>query len=150
MGWVRRIIPPGWLLLALLSQWGLHRWLPIAPLLPPPVSWCGIAFLGAGIGLAFSGASAFRRARTPIIPFERSTALVTGGVYGYTRNPMYLGLVLVVAGTALLLGTIGALVPLPLFVWILQGGYIRPEERLLTETFGRQYLQYTERVRRWL
>ena len=150
MGWVRRIIPPGWLLLALLSQGALQRWLPVAPLLRPPLSWCGIALLGAGIGLAFSGARAFRRARTPIIPFERSTVLVTGGVYGYTRNPMYLGLVLIVTGMALLLGTIGAFVPLPLFVWILHGGYIRPEERLLTETFGREYLQYTERVRRWL
>ena len=150
MGWARRIIPPGWLLLALLSQWGLQRWLPIAQVLRPPVSWCGIASIGAGIGLAFSGVSAFWRAHTPIVPFERSTALVTGGVYRYTRNPMYLGLALLVAGTALLLGSIGAFVPLPLFVWILESGYIRAEEHLLAETFGSEYLQYTERVRRWL
>jgi protein-S-isoprenylcysteine O-methyltransferase Ste14 len=150
MGWARRIIPPGWLLLALLSQWGLHHWLPIAQVLRPPLSGCGTVFLGAGIGLAFSGVSAFRRARTSVIPFERSTALVTGGVYRYTRNPMYLGLALIVAGTALLLGSVGALVPLPLFVWILQAGYIRAEERFLTGIFGSEYLQYTERVRRWL
>jgi protein-S-isoprenylcysteine O-methyltransferase Ste14 len=150
MDWARRIVPPAWLLLALLAQWSLHHFLPIAQLLRPPASWCGIVFLGAGIGLAFSGVSAFRRARTPIIPFERSTALVTDGVYRYTRNPMYLGLALIVAGTALLLGSIGALVPLPLFVWILEAGYIRAEERFLAAIFGGEYLQYTDRVRRWL
>jgi protein-S-isoprenylcysteine O-methyltransferase Ste14 len=150
MDWVRRIIPPGWLLVALLASVALHHWLPLAQVLRPPVSRCGAVLLGVGVLLAASGIVAFRRSRTPVIPFERSTALVTRGVYRFTRNPMYLGLSLVLAGTAVLLGSIGAFVPLPLFVWIIHCGYVRAEERFLTEIFGNDYLHYTHAVRRWL
>jgi protein-S-isoprenylcysteine O-methyltransferase Ste14 len=150
MGWARRIIPPLWLLLALLAAAALHRWLPIAHVLQPPVTRLGLAFLVAGVALAFSGVGAFHRARTPIIPFERSTTLVTAGVYRFTRNPMYLGLVLILSGTALLLGSIGAFVPLPLFIWIIHAGYIRAEERFLEEIFGSEYVQYKSAVHRWL
>jgi len=146
----RRIVPPGWLLLALLAAVALHRWLPIARVLRPPATWLGVALLGSGVALALSGIAAFLRAGTPIIPFKRSTLLVTGGVYRFTRNPMYLGFALVLAGTAVLLGSIGAFLPLPLFVWIIQRGYIGEEERFLEEIFGSDYAQYKNRVRRWL
>jgi protein-S-isoprenylcysteine O-methyltransferase Ste14 len=148
--WVRRIIPPGWLLLALLAALALHRWLPIARWLRPPLTWLGAALIVAGMVLAAVAFGAFRRAGTSVIPFEHSTTLVTSGVYRFTRNPMYLGLALVLAGTAWLLGTLGAFVPLPLFVWIIERGYIRGEERLLAETFGNEYLRYKREVRRWL
>jgi protein-S-isoprenylcysteine O-methyltransferase Ste14 len=150
MGWTRRIIPPGWLLVALLASAALHHWLPLAQVLRPPASRFGLVLLAGGAVLASSGIAAFHRAHTPVIPFERSTALVTRGVYRFTRNPMYLGLSLVLAGTAVLLGSIGACVPLPLFVWIIDSGYIRAEERFLTEIFGSDYLHYTHAVRRWL
>jgi protein-S-isoprenylcysteine O-methyltransferase Ste14 len=150
MGWARLIIPPGWMLVALLASAALHHWLPLAQVLQPPVSRFGVVLLAGGVVLAVSGVSAFRRVRTPVIPFERSTTLVTSGVYRFTRNPMYLGLSLVVAGTAVVLGSIGAFVPLPLFVWIIESGYIRAEERFLAEIFGNDYLHYTHAVRRWL
>jgi protein-S-isoprenylcysteine O-methyltransferase Ste14 len=150
MGWARRIIPPGWLLVALLASAALHHWLPIARLLSPPVSRYGAGLLGAGVLLVISGVVTFRRAQTPIVPFERSTTLVTHGVYRFTRNPMYLGLTLVLAGVAMLLGSIGAFVPLPLFVWIIDYGYIRAEERFLAEIFGDDYAHYMHVVRRWL
>jgi protein-S-isoprenylcysteine O-methyltransferase Ste14 len=150
MRWARRIIPPGWLLLALLASAALHHWLPLAQVLQPPFNRCGAVLLAAGVMLAFSGVAAFRRVRTPVIPFERSTTLVTDGIYRLTRNPMYLGLTLIVCGGAMLLGSIGAFVPLPLFVWIIDCGYIRAEERFLTEIFGGDYARYTRDVRRWL
>jgi protein-S-isoprenylcysteine O-methyltransferase Ste14 len=150
MGWARRIIPPGWLLVALLSSAALHHWWPIVQVLRAPVNRCGTVLLAGGVVLTFSGVTAFRRARTPVIPFERSTTLVTRGIYRFTRNPMYLGLALTAAGTAVLLGSIGAFVPLPLLVWILDYGYIRAEERFLADIFGSDYLRYTHTVRRWL
>jgi protein-S-isoprenylcysteine O-methyltransferase Ste14 len=150
MGWACRIIPPGWLLLALLLQWALHRWLPIAQVLALPLRAGGLALLAGGTALALAGVGAFRRARTPIVPFEHSTALVTSGVYRYTRNPMYLGLTLVLAGTAVLLGSIGAFLPVPLFVWIIDRGYVRAEERFLEQIFGGDYSRYRSAVRRWL
>ncbi|HSY06503.1 MAG TPA: isoprenylcysteine carboxylmethyltransferase family protein [Steroidobacteraceae bacterium] len=150
MVWAHRIIPPGWLLLALLAAAALHHWLPIAPLLKPPESWLGALPFGAGMALAAAGVGAFRLAGTPVIPFARPTALVTTGVYRVTRNPMYLGITLIFCGAAGMLGSVGALLPLPLLIWILQQGYIVREERLLAQLFGGDYLQYRHRVRRWL
>ena len=63
---------------------------------------------------------------------------------------MYLGLVLVLLGVAVALGTLGAFLPIPLFVWIIQKRFIEGEERFLTEIFGDEYLAYRRRVRRWL
>jgi protein-S-isoprenylcysteine O-methyltransferase Ste14 len=85
-----------------------------------------------------------------VVPFERSTALVTDGLFRYTRNPMYLGLTLVLAGVALLLGSLGAWLPIPVFVAIIQVNFIAGEERFLTELFGEEYLVYKQRTRRWL
>ena len=150
MGWVRRIIPPGWLLLAALASGALHRWLPLTQLLHPPVTWLGLVPLVAGLILTSKGFGAFRRAGTPVIPFRRSTALVTTGVYRLTRNPMYLGIALMLGGIAWLLGSVGALLPLPILVWILECGYIRAEEHFLEEIFGGTYRSYKSEVRRWL
>jgi protein-S-isoprenylcysteine O-methyltransferase Ste14 len=150
MGWARRIVPPGWLLVALMSAVALHHWLPLAQLWHPPLCWLGALALGAGLMLAVFGIGAFRRAGTPVIPFEPSTALVTTGVYRFTRNPMYLGLSLILTGTAVMLGSVGAFLPLPLLVWILRSGYIQAEERFLEELFGGDYLRYKNLVRRWM
>ena len=99
MRWTQRVVPPIWLLLALLTSGVLHHLLPIAQLLEPPATWLGLAPLAVGVVLTSKGFGAFRRAGTPVVPFRRSTALVTWGVYRLTRNPMYLGLTLILAGT---------------------------------------------------
>lgn len=150
MGWARRIIPPGWALLAVLASLLLHRELPITRLIFPPLNLLGWASVAAGCVLAGAGFRAFTRAGTPVRPFERSTALVTAGIYRHTRNPMYLGLVLLLCGVAWICGTLGAFLPLPLLVWLLQSGYIRGEERFLEELFGDDYRRYRSRVRRWV
>jgi protein-S-isoprenylcysteine O-methyltransferase Ste14 len=150
LGFAHRIIPPGWLLLALLACAALQRWLPLLQLLHAPWTLLGVAPLAAGLLLAVAGVGAFRRAGTTVIPFAPSAALVTTGVYRLTRNPMYLGLTLILAGSAWLCGSLGAFLPVPLLVWILQGGYIRAEERVLEQSFGADYVRYRSSVRRWL
>jgi protein-S-isoprenylcysteine O-methyltransferase Ste14 len=146
----RRIVPPVWVLLALLASLALHHWLPLVRLLRPPWTWSGAVLILAALLLAPSAIRLFRRAGTPVIPFERSTTLVTSGVYRYTRNPMYLGLTLLLLGVAALQGSLGAFLPVPLFVLIIQKRFIEGEERFLTEIFGEQYRSYQRRVRRWL
>jgi len=150
MRWAQRMIPPLWLLIALIASAVLQRFFPIAQLLRSPLTWLGAVPLAAGVVLTSAGFGAFRRAGTPVVPFTRSTALVTSGVYRLTRNPMYLGIALILAGSAWMRGSIGAFVPLPPFVWILHSGFIRAEERLLEEIFGGEYLRYKTEVRRWL
>ena len=146
----RRILPPIWFLLALALAVALHYLLPIAQLFPAPWSYAGAVLVVAGIVMSAAGSSAFRRAGTAVVPFERSTVLVTNGLYRFTRNPMYLGLVLSLVGVAILLGSFGAWLPLPIFIWILQTQFINGEERFLEEIFGAPYLDYKKRVRRWL
>jgi protein-S-isoprenylcysteine O-methyltransferase Ste14 len=146
----RKIIPPVYFLLSLLAMAALHFWLPIARIVPVPWSYGGSVLLILGIALAAIASGLFKRAGTPVIPFEPSTALVTSGPYRFTRNPMYLGLVLILLGAAMLFGALGAFLPIPVFVWIIQTQFIAGEERFLEEIFGAQYLAYKGRVRRWL
>jgi len=84
------------------------------------------------------------------VPFEPSTALVTGGWFRLTRNPMYLGLSLILLGVAMIDGTLGAFLPLPVFVAILHFRFIRAEERFLEGIFGERYRAYRTQVRRWI
>ena len=146
----RRIVPPVYFFGSLLAMAALHHWLPIARLIAPPWSYGGTILLVLGIAMSATAAGTFRRAGTPVIPFERSTVIVTGGLFRFTRNPMYLGMVVGLVGAAILSGTLGAFIPILFFIWVIQARFIRGEERFLEELFGEQYLAYKRRVRRWL
>jgi len=106
----------------------------------------------AGGAMALAGDLEFKRARTTINPFkpQNSTALVTSGIYRFTRNPMYVGLTLVVLGWAAFLGSVGALLGPAVFVLYIDRFQIAPEERILGAKFGAAYTEYRSRVRRWL
>jgi protein-S-isoprenylcysteine O-methyltransferase Ste14 len=146
----RKIIPPVYFLLSLIVMTGLHLLVPIVRVVPTPWSYAGSSMVALGIALGAFAAGSFRRAGTPVVPFERSTALVIGGLYRMTRNPMYLGLLLALIGVAVLLGTLSPFFPIPFFVWLIQTQFVRGEERFLEELFGAQYLAYKSKVRRWI
>jgi protein-S-isoprenylcysteine O-methyltransferase Ste14 len=140
------------MLLAAALMWGLHRWLPLGQLIATP--WNYFALLPVAIGRAISvGAGGrFRQARTTFDPFEPGEAsyLVTGGVFRLSRNPMYLGLVLLLIGWAIWLGTASPWLVPPLFAIFLSVAHIVPEEQALEKRFGETYLAYRRRVRRWI
>ena len=106
------------------------------------------------IGIAFDvlGILTFRAARTTASPLkpERSSSLVTGGVYRITRNPMYVGLVFLLLAWAVHLSAVVSLVGIVLFIFYITRFQILPEERALARNFGEQYIAYCARVRRWL
>jgi len=121
--------------------------------LPQTMRWAialVIALSGAAVSVA--GVLEFRRARTTVNPLkpEAASALVTGGIYRVTRNPMYVGLALVLVGWAVYLSAALPLLGLPLFVLYISVFQILPEERAITILFGADFIQYTRRVRRWL
>ena len=105
-------------------------------------------FLGVAINL--SADSAFHQARTTVKPFEESSSLVTTGVFRISRNPMYLGFVLILIGIAILLRSLSTYLAILAFVFLIYRTYISVEERMLAEKFGANWEQYKSRTRRWL
>lgn len=146
----RKIYPPIWLLLGLLTMFALDYFLVSTSQPPPRLRYFGVVPILLGIGLTISAGGGFRKAGTDMVPFKNVTALVTSGVYRFTRNPMYLGMALVLLGTAVLLGNILAVLVVPLFMVIIQTRFIVPEEQMLRELFGADYKNYCSRVRRWI
>jgi protein-S-isoprenylcysteine O-methyltransferase Ste14 len=117
---------------------------------PAGLRGAGIVLALLGVALALWGVMVFRRARTTIMPFRASTAIVQSGPYRFTRNPMYVGMTLAYIGAALVLNTGWPLVLLPIVLLALVQLVISREEAFLAATFGREYLDYQQRVRRWL
>jgi protein-S-isoprenylcysteine O-methyltransferase Ste14 len=106
----------------------------------------------AGLGIAVAGVVSFRRAGTTVNPLQPATVsrLVVSGVYRRTRNPMYLGMLLVLLGWAVFLAHPLALVLAATFVPVMNRLQILPEERSLTAMFGATFTAYQSSVRRWL
>ena len=146
----RKVVPPVYFLLSLVLMTGLYFLMPVAHLIPFPYAYAGMLFIVVGLTSMLIAVGAFRKAKTPLIPFERSTALVVEGMYRFTRNPMYLGMVLVLTGVGVLFGAISTFLPIPFFVWIITANFIRGEEHFLEEIFGDGYVAYKQKVRRWL
>jgi protein-S-isoprenylcysteine O-methyltransferase Ste14 len=114
----------------------------------------GIAVAIAVVGVTFDllGLFAFRKARTTINPLkpQKTSALVTSGIYRFSRNPMYVGLVGLLLAWAAYLQALWPLAGPILFVFYINRFQIEPEERLLAQRFGEEYKSYKARVRRWL
>jgi protein-S-isoprenylcysteine O-methyltransferase Ste14 len=106
-----------------------------------------LGFLGGGVAV-----SQFSRARTTVNPLKpaESSALVTRGLYRWTRNPMYLAMLIVLLAWAIFVANWLAFLGLPLFMFYINRFQIRPEERVLRQRFGTQFDDYCGRVRRWL
>jgi protein-S-isoprenylcysteine O-methyltransferase Ste14 len=108
--------------------------------------------IAIGVAVAIGGVVSFRRAKTTVNPLkpETSAALVSTGVYSFTRNPMYLGMVLALFAWAVYLSSIWSLVGPLLFGLYITRFQIVPEERVLDRLFGAPFAEYKKRVRRWL
>lgn len=147
----RRIIfPPVWLLLGLLVIFVLNEFAPLARFAGNmPLALGSFAIL-IGLALLVHAGGMFKVAETDLVPFRNVTALVTTGVYRVTRNPMYLGMALVLFGTSLTVGAFAGVFVAPVFMAIIEFRFIRPEEQMLRQLFGREYEDYCKLVRRWL
>ena len=111
-----------------------------------------IASLLGLAGLVLIAIRGFYQVKTTVLPQEmdRSSSLVTRGVYQISRNPMYLGMAAIIAGPGLALGTWATLPVLALFVWVITAYQIIPEERALKKLFGDGFETYKAQVRRWI
>lgn len=128
----------------------LHGAVPLEVQARPTSAVVGAALLIAGLALDAAGVAAVIAHRTTIVPHRPVSKLITTGVYRFSRNPMYTGLAIMVAGGALLAGTWWPVVLLPLAVLAVRQLAIGPEETYLAERYGSIYADYQHRVRRWL
>jgi protein-S-isoprenylcysteine O-methyltransferase Ste14 len=105
-----------------------------------------------GVVIALGGVVSFRRAKTTVNPLkpETSASLVTSGVYSFTRNPMYLGMAMVLLAWSVFLSSAWSLVGPLLFASYITRFQIIPEERVLDKLFGASFAEYKKRVRRWI
>jgi protein-S-isoprenylcysteine O-methyltransferase Ste14 len=139
-----------WLLLALLSMVVLHVFVPLGRIVPRELFWGGVVIGLAGLLLSNLASMRLRRAGTVLETDLTPGVLVTDGEFAMSRNPVYLGMLLLLGGEAMMLGTVGALLPWPAMWLLLRFKFIRQEERVLHDTFGERYAHYRSRVRRWL
>jgi protein-S-isoprenylcysteine O-methyltransferase Ste14 len=147
------IAPPPLIFLGfLLAGLGLGGLLGAPSIGPDPAYRLSVAvvFFVAGLGLIIGALQRFGRAKTAARPFVPTTAIVTDGVYRFTRNPMYLAMALIFAAIALSADSLVALAALIPALLVIEFGVIRREERYLEAKFGEEYRRYKAAVRRWI
>lgn len=145
----KRILPPVFFLAAILSMAGLHFYFPIMQVFRGRFFF-GAILVALGIAVILWAARLFQKAGTTIIPFRETSKLIVSGPYLRSRNPMYLGMVLILTGIGLGLGTLSPFAVIPLFVWVIQKRFITAEEAMLDKSCGPAYAEYKKRIRRWL
>jgi protein-S-isoprenylcysteine O-methyltransferase Ste14 len=110
----------------------------------------GITLFFGGLALGFPALLGMIRAKTSPNPNQTPTALVLGGIYRYTRNPMYLGMLISYAGLFIFVQSLWWLLFIPFLAWLMTAWVIIPEEKFLAQKFGEEYVQFKTRVRRWI
>ncbi len=146
MKWID--LPPVWLALFLALVWAVDRLIPLPVLGAARVLGAGVALAGAVLMMV--AILTMSRARTTVIPHRQPQALVTGGVFGVSRNPIYLADVLILTGAVLWWDALHALPLVALFSWIITRRFILPEEARLRAGFGDAFVDWSARVRRWM
>lgn len=147
-----RLPPPLVTLIIASAMWGASR-LGVAVPLPPNIRVVAALIAGAaGLAVMLTAVFSFRRVKTTINPMrpQESSKLVSTGIFGITRNPMYLGMLLLLVAWAIYLAAAWALLGPMLFVTYITRFQILPEEKALSALFGPSFAAYTAKVRRWL
>lgn len=142
--------PPAIPVARLLASWGMGYVWPLHITWPAWAFWAGLALFTLPHALAAWVRHTFRRHHTGVAPRGDVVEIVSGGPFEYTRNPMYLTLIILYIGATLLFRLAWApLLLIPVFL-TLHFAVIRPEEQYLESKFGEDYVRYRQRVRRWL
>lgn len=147
-----KIPPPVYGLMTALTIWWLARLFPNMTLVPEPIRTFGLVLLFLGIAIDLTALGQFFKQKTtpnPLSP-DKAKSIVISGLYHFSRNPMYLGMLISLTGWTLYQGNLTGTMCLPVFVLIINQMQILPEERALKVKFGDSYLSYLSQVRRWL
>lgn len=145
------IAPPPLIFLSGFLLGGFIAWYNSFPILPSGLAVIlGNLFFLSGIGIIAVAFIQMRKAKTHIEPWKPTTAIIDSGVYGISRNPIYLAMILIYLGLSCFFNSIWFLPFLPFVLLIIHYGVILREEKYLESKFGEDYLDYKNRVRRWI
>lgn len=144
------VYPPAYFLGAMIVMGALHFGVPVRQWLFFPWNLTALLPLLAGLRMMGSAARLFEHHRVNIKPFTKSAILVREGPFLRTRNPMYLGMVLMLMGVAALMGSVTPWLVIPVFVLVITRRFIIPEEEMLRKQFKEDYRAYCAQVKRWL
>jgi protein-S-isoprenylcysteine O-methyltransferase Ste14 len=142
--------PPIVALLFIVIAYFLARFVPLPFIAPPVLQYTGLGLTFIGFLLGVGAFVEFRKARTTLDPHGSARQLVTSGIYRFTRNPVYLGFMLMVVGLPLNSGLYWGVVMAPLYMMTMTRLVIEQEEAYLEKKFRDVYTGYKSRVRRWL
>ncbi len=146
----KKVLPPTYLISSIIAMLVLYFVFPVLRVICFPWNLLGIVPLAIGIILNLVADAAFKKTSTTVKPFEESKTLITTGVFRISRHPMYVGMVLILFGIGVLMGSLTPYAVIPVFVFLMEIVFIRVEERKLEEKFGEAWSAYKGKVRRWI
>lgn len=145
------VAPPPLVFASGLIAGGLLTWLFPVAALPALVGYViGGVLVVSGVGMILSIHLTMKKAKTNIEPWKPTTTIIKTGFYGYSRNPIYVGMAIIYIGVAAMFGLVWSLAILPLCILFIHFLQILPEEKYLEAKFGSSYIDYKSRVRRWV
>ena len=150
MNFNRMNIPPVYLFSSIVVMILFHFYHPLRSIIDYPFKYIGLVIVVLGFGIIVWKATLFKKYKTPIRPFETSTYLIIDGLYRYSRNPIYLAMVIILLGGAVFLGSLTPFFVIPVFMFFIAKVFIENEEKFLENIFGKEYLDYKKTVRRWI
>ena len=145
-----KILPPTYFKAFFVLQVFLHIYFPIIDFITRPYNLIGLFFLFFGIAINIWAWRLFRQSKAEFRPTQKPTSFVTQGPFKFSRNPMYLGMVSILLGVAILLGSIPPFIFPILMFFILHFNYIKLEEKTMEKQFKDEYLVYKKFTHKWI
>jgi protein-S-isoprenylcysteine O-methyltransferase Ste14 len=147
---MKKILPPTYFALCLAIAAALHFLIPIKQIIIYPLNLLGFLFFIVGGILNIWTDQLFKKHKTTVKPDEEPSSFIQTGPFKVSRNPMYLGMVILLIGLGFILGSIISFAGFILFIIAMQTAFISQEERSMREQFGEEYLNYKKKVGRWI
>ena len=147
---MKRVLPPSYFQVAIVTILLCHFLVPLKQFAYYPWNLLGLLPMAAGIVLNLVADAVFKKAQTTVKPFETSTALITTGVFRISRHPMYLGMLLILIGLVILLGSCSPFIIVAIFAIVMEVVFVKVEEKMLEQTFGVAWNAYKQQVRKWI
>lgn len=145
-----KIIPPIYFIILFLLAIVSNSVFPIIKIVKAPYTYSGFIPIILGFMMAIWAGSLLKKRKTTINSYEIPTSLITEGIFGISRQPIYLGMTLILFGEAILLGSIIPFIFPVIFIILMNRIFIPEEEKNLETVFGEKYMDYKKKVRRWL